>query len=79
MSVLHTVLVYVVIPAAVYLGIALIVAGPRLSRRPRYRVGRPWTHEPLFWSGNPEGTGLPPGRRNDPDATVGRGGARGEW
>lgn len=79
MSVLETVSIYVLIPLAFGLLVVLLIAGPKLARRPRYRVGRPWNHEPLFWSANPVGTGLPPGRTDDPTATTGRGGARGNW
>lgn len=79
MSVLHTVAIFVLVPAAVYLAVFGLVLGRGRARRARYRVGDKWDHEPLFWSANPEGTGLPPGRTDDPDVTVGRGGARGSW
>ncbi|MFC5996716.1 hypothetical protein ACFQE5_21135 [Pseudonocardia hispaniensis] len=78
MSVVETVLIFVVTPLVVCLVIALMVAAPRLARRPRYRVGQPWTYGPVFWTANPEGAGLTPAR--DEDTGDGeQGGARGSW
>lgn len=36
--------------------ISLLAALPRLLRRPRYRPGKPWSHDPLWFAGaeNPE-------------------------
>lgn len=79
MSVWQTIGIYVLIPAAVYGAFFAVIVGRNRSRRSRYRVGQSWTHEPLFWTANPAGTGLPPGRVDDPAAATGRGGARGEW
>ena len=47
-----------------YALVALLVAGPELSRKQRYRVGQPWPYEPLLWTANPDGAQLPvvPGR-----------------
>lgn len=77
MSVLETILYFVLPPVGLYLVIVLLVVGPRLARRPRYRVGQPWTHEPLWWTANPRGASLPP---TDGHVVTGeRGGARGSW
>lgn len=77
MSVLQTLLTFVVPSVGLYLLIAVLVALPRRTRRPRYRVGRPWPFEPLFWTANPRGAGLP---APDPRSATGeRGGARGSW
>lgn len=77
MSVLDTVLVFGVAPLGLYLLIALMAAAPRVGRRPRYRVGQPWTFEPLWWTANPEGAQLPPPAEH---VTSGqKGGARGSW
>lgn len=77
MTVLETVLLLVAPPIALYLLIALLVFVPRRARRPRYRVGRPWPFEPMFWTANPAGAQLP---EPDKRAEVGeRGGARGKW
>ena len=62
MSVVQTILVYVLIPAAIYGAIALMTLWPKFARAPRYRPGQPWTYEPLWWSANPDGAQLPAGR-----------------
>jgi hypothetical protein len=70
------ILYYVVIPLAIFGVIAFFSALPSMLRRPRYRPGRPWKHDPL-WFGAPD----------DPDSAVadarpgasGRGGASAEW
>lgn len=77
MTVLQTVLFLVVVPVVVYVVISLLAAAPRLNRRPRYRVGQPWTYEPLWWTANPEGAQLPPPTEHL--VSGGKGGARGSW
>ena len=76
-TVLQAVLFLVVVPVALYVLIALAAAGPRVGRRPRYRVGQPWTFEPLWWTANPAGAQLPPPAEHLTDGK--RGGARGRW
>jgi hypothetical protein len=87
-SVWETILYFVVPSVALYLGIALLVVAPRMARRPRYRVGQPWPHEPMWWTANPQGAPLPADHLDDHSAgpaLVGaragaeRGGARGSW
>lgn len=76
MTVLETVLYFVVPSVGLYLLIAALVIAPRTARRARYRAGQPWPHAPLWWIANPEGADLP-----EPSAASGgeRGGARGNW
>lgn len=77
MSVLETVLTFVVPTMGLYLLIAVLVAGPRMARRPRYRLDQPWRFAPLFWTANPQGAELSAPQRR---AGAGeRGGARGSW
>jgi hypothetical protein len=76
-TVLQTVLFLVVVPVALYVLIALLAAAPRLRRRTRYRVGQPWTFEPLWWTANPAGAQLPPPAEHL--VIGGKGGARGSW
>lgn len=78
----ETVLVFGVIPAGIYGGIAVATLGTRSRQAPRYRPGRPWDYEPVWWTANPEGADLP----ELPDtsgagsgARTARGGARGSW
>ena len=77
MSVLETLLYFVVPPLAIVLLVVLAVVGPRRAKTPRYRVGQAWDYPPLWWTANPEGAHLPPAT----SGSVGgeRGGARGSW
>lgn len=77
MSVLETILYFVVPSVGLYLLIALLVVAPRIARRPRYRAGQQWPHQPLWWTANPEGAQLPVSDGHI--VAGGRGGARGSW
>ncbi len=77
MSVLQTILVFVVPTVGGYLLIALLAAAPRLRRKQRYRTGEPWNYEPLWWTANPEGAHLASVASHPTSAE--RGGARGSW
>jgi hypothetical protein len=69
-------LYYVVIPVGVFLVIAFFSTLPAMLSRPRYRPGRPWQHDPLWFNGP-----------DDPDQAVAKarpggtakGGASAEW
>jgi hypothetical protein len=91
-SVWETIVYFVVPSVALYLGITLLVVAPRMARRPRYRVGQPWPHAPMWWTANPQGAHLPAaGHSSGHTAGRGgpvlagaragaeRGGARGSW
>lgn len=71
-----TIVYYVLIPLGAFLLIAFFASLPSMLRRPRYRPGRPWKHEPLWFSGpdDPEAAL----QRARPGATA-RGGASAEW
>ena len=77
MSVLETILYYVVPSVGLYLLIVALVVLPRRAARPRYRVGQPWPYEPLWWTANPAGAELPAAVEHP--VTGDRGGARGSW
>ena len=70
------IVIYVLIPLGAFAVIAFFASLPSMLRRPRYRPGRPWKHDPLWFSGP-----------DDPDAALskarpgatGRGGASAEW
>jgi hypothetical protein len=70
------IVIYVLIPLGGFLVIAFFATLPSMLRRPRYRPGRAWKHDPL-WFGGPEDPqqALSTAR---PGAT-GRGGASAEW
>jgi hypothetical protein len=70
------IVVFVLVPLGIFAVIAFFSALPSLLRRPRYRPGRPWKHEPLWFAGpdDPD-TALAAAR---PGSTA-RGGASAEW
>ena len=70
------VLIYVVIPLGIFAVIALLAILPSMLRRPRYRPGRPWQHDPMWYNGPDDPEKALVGAR--PGATA-RGGASAEW
>jgi hypothetical protein len=84
-SVVQTILVYVLIPGGIYAVIALLTLWPKFARGPRYRPGQPWTYEPVWWSADgavaPEQSGAVPAGPAPEQTSVStaRGGARGNW
>jgi hypothetical protein len=76
-NVLEPILIYAVPAAGLYLLIWLLVVAPRMARKPRYRVGQPWSYPPLWWTANPKGAHLP--STEDLVVTGDRGGASGNW
>jgi hypothetical protein len=52
-TVWQTVLVFVVIPVAGLVVLAVLTIGPSANRSPRYRVGRPWDYEPVWHIARP--------------------------
>jgi hypothetical protein len=56
-SPVETILVFAVIPLALYGVIALLTMREKTARTPRYRAGQEWEHPPVWWSANPAGLG----------------------
>ena len=92
MSVIETILIFVGIPLAVALLLAAAVYGPTAARQPRYRPGRPWNHQPVWYLPAPDGlvghaaigTHQPPALEApasvlDAPVRTAVGGATGEW
>ena len=80
-TVVETLLVLAVIPAAIYGLVTLIALWPRFSR-PRYKAGQEWDFAPVFWVANPAGVSTTPVadvESEDAPAGTARGGARGNW
>ena len=85
----ETALIFVGAPAAATTVLAGAIYGRTLARPNRYRPGRPWTYEPVWFIGNPEQfhptagpTAIP--ARPEPTVAAGTGspevgGASGEW
>ncbi len=78
-------LVFVVIPGAIYALLAALSMGRKPGKENRYRSGQPWTYEPVWWSGNPQGQGHEDAgsavESQEPEraAQTAFGGARGGW
>jgi hypothetical protein len=53
-NIAEVVLVYVCIPAGVTGIVATLVFGPGIARRPRYRPGETWSHEPVWFGPHPK-------------------------
>jgi len=81
-SIVETILIYALIPAAIYGVVALITLRSKFAGTPRYRPGQAWEYPPMWWSGNPEGIGAghphPETSSGEAAGTV-VGGARGSW
>jgi hypothetical protein len=71
-----TLVIFVLIPLGSSLVIAFFAALPSMLKRPRYRPGRPWKHDPLWFSGPDDPDAALQSAR--PGATA-RGGASAEW
>lgn len=69
----HTILLFVVVPLAIFLLIAALSVLPSALSKPRYRPGKPWDHEPLWIGGPAEPQSVAP------SDTSARGGASAEW
>lgn len=57
MNVAETILVFVGIPLAIVLLLALLIFAPGGRKRPRYRPGQPWEHAPVWYEPHPQATG----------------------
>ena len=53
MTVWETVAVFVVLPLAGFGLLVLLVYGPAMTRTTRYRPGRPWEHDPVWYVAHP--------------------------
>ena len=87
MNVVETIVVFAVIPLAIY-GLAGLLTLRRRSAAPRYRSGQAWEYPAMWWSANPEGVGeghRHAGAENAAEnsapegAPTAVGGARGNW
>jgi hypothetical protein len=82
-SVVQTILVYAVIPLAIYGVVALLTLRDKFARHPRYRPGQSWDYPAVWWTANPAGVGaqsgaVPTGGAKSSKRTA-KGGARGSW
>lgn len=80
MSVIETITVFVVIPAAIYGVLGALSLRSKFTATPRYRPGQAWEHPPVWWSANPQGLDVHRSHADagDEEATP-VGGASGSW
>ena len=88
-TLVETLLVFAVIPLAIYGVIALLTMREKFAKSPRYRPGQEWEHPPVWWTANPAGLNANPSNpaahatpvANDDGAPrrTAKGGARGSW
>jgi hypothetical protein len=81
-NVVQTILIYAVIPLAIYGVVALLTLRDRVARNPRYRPGQDWDYPAVWWTANPAGLGesavaAPTG--GGKGKRTAKGGARGSW
>jgi hypothetical protein len=70
----ETLLIYVVIPLAVVVVLAALTFIPGGRRRPRWKSGQPWPHEPVWYEPHPDATGAGHGAAHGEDhAAIGAG------
>ncbi|KAA9160860.1 hypothetical protein FPZ12_015695 [Amycolatopsis acidicola] len=79
MNIVETILVYALIPGAIYGVVALVTLRSKFAGTPRYRPGQPWEYAPMWWSGNPDGIGAHRQVTSGQTAGTAAGGARGSW
>ena len=77
LNVVQTLAIFVGIPLVLFLLITLLVAVTGLRHRPRYRPGRPWDHEPVWFAGPSDSDSALVETRPGRDVTGG--GASAEW
>jgi hypothetical protein len=78
-TIVETVLVFALIPLAIYGVITLLTLRPKATRIPRYRPGQEWGYAPVWWSANPAGLTRAPQAEPAAEGRTARGGARGNW
>ena len=83
MNVVETIVVFAVIPLAIYGLAGLLTLRRRSGGAPRYRSGQAWEYPAMWWSANPEGVGAGHHAATENSAPEGAptaaGGARGNW
>lgn len=75
LSVLQTLLLFIGIPAALFVAIVVLVSAPSMARGPRYRPGLGWWAAPVWFNG-PDDADTAVRRAT---ATAGGGGASARW
>ncbi len=77
LGLVETLAIFVGLPLALFLLIALLVVVSQQRHRPRYRPGRPWDHDPVWFAGPTDPDSALVAAR--PGRGVTGGGASAEW
>ena len=75
LSVLQTLVIFVGIPAALFVAIVVLVSAPSMARGPRYRPGLGWWAAPVWFNGPDDADTAV----RTAAATAGGGGASARW
>ena len=75
LSVLQTLLIFIGIPAALFVVIVVLVSAPSMARGPRYRPGLGWWAAPVWFNGPDDADTAV----RTATATAGGGGASARW
>lgn len=75
LSVVQTLLIFVGIPAGIFVAIVILVSAPSMARGPRYRPGLGWWAAPVWFNGPDDADTAV----RTATATVGGGGASARW
>ena len=78
-NLVETILVFAVIPLAIFGAVGLSVLRSKFTGTPRYRPGQPWEHPPMWWSANPDGDAGAQSTVPSGTSSTARGGASGKW
>jgi hypothetical protein len=86
-NLVETILVFAVIPLAIYALCGVATLRSKGAGTARYRPGQPWEYPAMWWSANPEGVGARHPHTNaggtpsviTTDGAAVTGGARGNW
>jgi hypothetical protein len=86
MSTLHALLLFVGVPAALFVGIALLAMAPSIIKGPRYRPGEEWNAQPEWFgapdvvkAASPAQLDASSGTKDEDDSKQGAGGASAGW
>ncbi|CRK55364.1 hypothetical protein [Alloactinosynnema sp. L-07] len=84
MTLVETILVFAVIPLAIYGLIALLTLRENFAKTPRYRPGQDWEHPAVWWTANPAGldaghAAITAHADDSAPRRTAKGGARGSW
>lgn len=83
MSTLEAILLFVGVPALIFVVVTLLVMAPSLAKGPRYRLGQEWEAQPEWFGLDLESSSADDSRRlttgEPPQEDLDQGGASARW